>query len=197
MHHLEVTQQLSDEAVEQLKQDRVKMDSTYYDTLVTGDENVEVFADGRTPFRVVRDVIDPLSNDNAFDVFEKAYQSGSAAYRGIAAGVEPDPHASSVSVGYLDRTARHGLKPCRETTFSLKNAALFGEAIPYIQAVDDVFRTYMPRHWFYQHFVASLLQRLEHRQLVLFHRCGQSELSDGLPHGQGRPEGQLWGPHLF
>lgn len=155
MKKLVVTQQMSDAAVEQLKEDRVKMDSTYYDLLVLGDESVEVIADGRTLFKVVRGVIDPLINDGAFDVFEKAYQAGSAAYRGIAAGNDPDPHASSVSVGYLDRTARHGVKPCRETAFSLKNAALFSKALPYIQAVDGVFRTHMPRQWFYQRFAAS------------------------------------------
>jgi hypothetical protein len=153
---LKLTAQLEDEVVEQLKQNRVKMDATYYDLLVSGDESTEVITpDGRTLFKVIRAVIDPLTNDSAFDTFEKAYQRESAAYRGIAGGFDPDPHASSVSVGYLDRTARHGVKPCRETSFTLKNAALFGQAIPYIQAVDAVFRDHMPRQWFYQRFAAS------------------------------------------
>lgn len=149
--------ELSDEFVQQLKEQRVKMDSTYYDFCVRGDEDTEVITpDGRTLFKVIRDVIDPVTNDSASEGFEKAYQRESAAYRGIAAGDNADPHASSVSVGYLDRTARHGVKPCRETSFTLKNAGLFNiNAVPYIKAVDDVFRNHMARHWFYQRFAAS------------------------------------------
>jgi len=154
MKTVEVTQQLDIEQVEQLIKNKVRLNHSSYDVLVDGDEDTEVVTPDGTLFKIVRNVLRKEECNAAFEVFEKAYQGGSGAYRGTAAGADPDPHASSVSVGYLDRTGRHGVKPCRETSFILKDRNLFAGAITYIRAVDDVFRQQMRRHWFYQKFAS-------------------------------------------
>jgi hypothetical protein len=133
MYQIKLSTEVSDSEIQQWKDEKRFLDGSYYDQLVRDDQDVEVLKpNGQTLFKIIRKAIPQGMCDVAHDVFEKAYQRKSAAYRTTAAGVEPDPEASSVTVGFLDRTARHGVKPCRQTSFTLKNPDLFRAAFQYI-----------------------------------------------------------------
>ena len=48
-------------------------------------------------------------------------------------------------IGYFDRYARTPY--CRQTAFTMDNPELWQQVLPYIQKVDEVFKTYAPENW--------------------------------------------------
>ena len=110
-------------------------------------ENAAVYKpNGEVLFKLIRNVI-PLSTCNrAWNALRSV--SSDASHRIIASGgAMPGNNGVSETVGYLDRSGRHGLHYCRLTSWSMKNAQRFVEAIPFFRAVDRVFEKHMPeRH---------------------------------------------------
>ena len=58
-------------------------------------------------------------------------------------------------LGYMD-ASNNGLNPCRTTSYTRDHWEQFSTTVmPYVQAVDGVFQTYMPERWAAQMSVAS------------------------------------------
>jgi len=57
-------------------------------------------------------------------------------------------------LGYMDAT-KNGLNPCRTTSYTRDHWEQFSTTVmPYVQAVDQVFQTYMPERWAAQKAIA-------------------------------------------
>jgi hypothetical protein len=115
------------------------LDRSHYKVLVDQDEDVlGVRPDGTLQFKVLRNRIDHEMEKTARRIFRFASSPGSAAERKVASGFQKDPGASSIVMGYFDRSHRQPF--CRPCSFNIQHPELFDRLRPYIGKVDEVFR---------------------------------------------------------
>jgi hypothetical protein len=148
MQRILLSMELPDNSIKKLEGDHV--DARHYDILVKGDGDVEVVKpNGKTLLKVLRNVIPQGAHDSAWPVIARAYAKGSVLNRKTAAGRNPDKKGSSVTIGFLDRSARFGKRPTRKAPFD------FTGALAYISEVNEQYRRHMPDHHAHQQFAAS------------------------------------------
>ena len=115
------------------------LNDSHYKVLVNYEEDVMgIKPDGKIQFKLVRKRIDSTLEEGARRIFRFASRAGSAAERKVAAGFQKDPEASSIVMGYFDRSHRQPF--CRPCSFNLQHPELFDRLRPYIGRIDEVFR---------------------------------------------------------
>lgn len=97
--------------------------------------------DGQLQFKILRKRIDPELETSARRVARFVASPGSAAGRKVASGFQKDETGSSVILGYFDRVR---LPFCRPCAFNAEHPWILNRMAPYIQRVDEVYRTELP-----------------------------------------------------
>lgn len=165
MRRISVEPRLTDNEVEALVGEH--LNDSHYDTLVTGDCDVDTPEGPLLRYRT--NVIPPGIVKTAYPAYLKAAKSGAATNRGTALGNEykglreradgvtsntvavtlwKHPEVKMVGsavIGYMDRSVRWPY--CRETAFNIQHPETFAQTIPYARACGQVFERTLPERW--------------------------------------------------
>ena len=172
MRQLHLQFQYSDSAVAQLQ--GTMLDSSQVNQIVDADSTTVYTPNGEILAIFLKKIIPQPLCTAAEPIFLKAAsEKVIGSFRGTASGTKmahrikkdgtvskmlavPDvprlQGAKNGVLGYLDRS---NLNPCRTTSYTRDHWADFSTTVmPYVQAVDQVFQTYMPERWAAQMAVA-------------------------------------------
>ena len=117
------------------------LDDGHYDKPVVTEQTCVLKPNGDILFILLRGALQPQLCSEAWDVLRNV--SGDAAHRETAAGgIMAGTGAVSDIIGAFDRMTRFPY--CRLTSWTLRNPIRFAKAVPFIRAVDRVFRQHMP-----------------------------------------------------
>ncbi|MBZ5505683.1 MAG: hypothetical protein LAO78_09355 [Acidobacteriia bacterium] len=144
MNPIHLKTELPDAQVDALE--KTFLDSSAFDGDSIAEDVVAYKPNGEVLFKLIRNVIPMSACKKAWNALRTV--SSDASHRIVASGgATQGENGVSETVGYLDRSGRHGLHYCRLTSWSMNNAKRFAEAIPFFRAADRVFAHHMPeRH---------------------------------------------------
>ena len=173
MRQVHLQFQYSDSAVAQLQ--GTMLDSSQVNQIVDAESTTVYTPNGEILAIFLKNIIPQALCTAAEPIFLNAASAKViGSFRGTASGTKmehrikkdgtvskmlavPDvPHLRGAKNGVLGFLDRSNFSPCRITAYTRDHWAQFSTTVmPYVQAVDQVFRTYLPERWDAQMAVAS------------------------------------------